>query len=703
MMMQRLIFSFLLFSGTLAARSQAPSPLPQNAALVNTTSSPHAALHSVNMGEVQWTRGFWADRFAVCRDSMIPHLWRIYHDPQISHAFTNFEIAAGLDTGSHVGPPFHDGDFYKLLEGVAAVYAITKDKHLDTLMDQAIDVIARCQRPDGYIHTPAIIEERRHPGQTTAFEDRLNFETYNMGHLMTAACVHYRATGKTTLLQVAIKAADYLAAFYRRSSPELARNAICPSHYMGIVELYRTTRNPVYLQLAANLIDIRGLVTNGTDDNQDRTPFRSQTIAMGHAVRANYLYAGVADLVAETGNDSLWHNLDQIWADVTNRKMYITGGCGALYDGVSPDATSYSPAQIQEVHQAYGRDYQLPNTTAHNETCANIGNVLWNWRMLLVTGQARYADVLEQTLYNSVLSGVSLDGDRYFYTNPLRASHAFPYDLRWSGGRKEYIGLSNCCPPNLARTMAEVSDYMYSLSSKGLWVNLYGGNTLSTHWPDQSPLRVSQQTDYPWDGKVTLTLQQAPAKAFSIFLRIPGWCNGATLTVNGQSVQSGNRSSAAVASPAVASPVSSLSPGTYAEIHRTWKPGDIITLNLPMPAVLITANPLVEETRGQVAVRRGPVVYCLESPDLGPDHSIFDIAMPLHTDLHPVAMTIGNSYLMALEGTAKWLPTSAADSGKLYHEVSKEPAKDLPVRLIPYFAWANRGPSDMTVWMDYHD
>ena len=684
--MQRwILFFLLLFSLTYGSA--------QNA-LVNTTASPHATLHSVNMGDVQWTQGFWAERFAVCRDSMIPHLWRIYHDPKISHAFTNFEIAAGLDTGSHAGPPFHDGDFYKLLEGVAAVYAITKDKHLDTLMDQAIAVIARCQRPDGYIHTPTLIEERHHPGQSTAFEDRLNFETYNMGHLMTAACVHYRATGKTTLLQVAIKAADYLAAFYRRSSPELARNAICPSHYMGIVELYRTTGNPVYLQLATNLIDIRGLVTNGTDDNQDRVPFRSQTTAMGHAVRANYLYAGVADLVAETGDDSLWNNLDQIWSDVTNRKMYITGGCGALYDGVSPDAVSYSPPQIQEVHQAYGRDYQLPNTTAHNETCANIGNLLWNWRMLLVTGQARYADVLEEALYNSVLSGVSLDGDRYFYTNPLRASRAFPYDLRWSGGRKEYIALSNCCPPNLARTMAEVSDYMYSLSPKGLWVNLYGGNTLSTHLPDKSLLRLSQQTNYPWDGKVTITLQQAPTNPFSIYLRIPGWCKGASLTVNGQPIQSANRSSV---------PASALTSGTYAEIHRSWKRGDVITLNLPMPAVLIAANPLVEETRGQVAVRRGPVVYCLESPDLDSTRSIFDISMPLNADLHAVAMTIGNSHLMALEGTAKWLSQTAADSGKLYHELSKEPAKDLPVRLIPYFAWANRGLSDMTVWIDLHD
>ena len=662
----------------------------QDKALVNTAGSRHAVLEGTDMGDVKWTTGFWADEFRVCKDSMIPHLWRTYHDKHVSGAFENFEIAAGLDTGSHAGPPFHDGDFYKLLEGMAAVYAVTRDKHLDTLMDQAIAVIAKCQKPNGYLHTPVLIEERKHPGKTTAFEDRLNFETYNLGHLMTAACVHYRATGKTTLLQVAIKAADYLAAFYQRSTPQLARNAICPSHYMGVVELYRTTHNPVYLELAKNLIDIRGLVDNGTDDNQDRVPFRSQVTAMGHAVRANYLYAGVADIVAETGDDSLWRCLDAIWKDVTDRKMYITGGCGALYDGVSPDATSYNPAQIQEIHQAYGRDYQLPNTTAHNETCANIGNMLWNWRMLLASGQAQYADVLEQALYNSVLSGVSLDGNRYFYTNPLRASRAFPSTLRWAGGRVEYITLSNCCPPNLARTIAEVADYAYSTNKQGLWVNLYGGNTLKTHLSG-GDIRLDQETDYPWDGKVVLTIREAPASAFSVFLRIPGWCRGASISVNGQIL-------AGAAGEDGHPGAASATAGTYAEIRRRWKAGDVITLNLPMSAVLVEANELVEETRGQVAVRRGPVVYCLESPDLPAGESVADVELPATVDLRPVAMTIDHRRLMALDGKALLLP---AGNGHLYRELSREPAREIPVRLIPYYAWANRGESDMTVWMRF--
>ena len=640
----------------------------------------HTVLKSINLGDVSWTEGFWADRFAIVRDSMIPGLWKTYTDPHISHAFANFEIAAGLDTGSHSGPPFHDGDFYKLLEGMAAVYAITKDRRLDSLMDKAITVIARCQRQDGYIHTPVMIKERQHPGKVTAFEDRLNFETYNMGHLMTAGCVHFRATGKKTLLNLAIKAAGYLDNFYHRTSSELARNAICPSHYMGIVELYRTTGDPKYLRLAQNLIDIRGLVDNGTDDNQDRIPFRSQTKAMGHAVRANYLYAGVADLFAETGEDSLWYCLDRIWDDVVHRKLYITGACGALYDGVSPDATSYSPTMIQQVHQAYGRAYQLPNTTAHNETCANIGNVLWNWRMLLASGKAQYADALEQSLYNSVLSGASLDGERFFYTNPLRADRSFPYDLRWSGGREPYIALSNCCPPNIGRTLAEVSGYMYCVSDSGLWVNLYGGNKLSTHFPNGSALQLTQETEYPWDGKIDFTFGQVPSKEFSVFLRIPGWCKDAMLQVNGMAV---NRE---------------LIRGEYAEVRRPWKKGDVITLTLPMPAVLIGANPMVEETRGQVAVRRGPVVYCLESPDLPQDADVLRIALPLQSIFTPAPMRIGNSTITALKTTARILP--ATDAKLLYQEISQQPPKDIPITLIPYYAWANRGPSDMTVWMD---
>ena len=652
----------------------------QNKALVNTDKSKYAKLSSVDMGNVTWTNGFWADRFKVCRDTMIPNLWRIYTDPKISHAYRNFEIAAGLDTGSHEGPPFHDGDFYKLIEAVASMYASTHDPKLDALMDKTIAVIAKVQRPDGYIHTPTIIEERKNSGKEKAFNDRLNFETYNLGHLMTAACVHYRATGKTSMLKLAVKATDYLYNFYKKASPELARNAICPSHYMGVVEMYRTTHNPKYLELAKNLINIRGLMENGTDDNQDRIPFRQQTQAMGHAVRANYLFAGAADVFAETGDTTLMHTLNLMWNDVVNRKMYITGGCGSLYDGVSPDGTSYNPVDVQKVHQAYGRDYQLPNFTAHNETCANIGNVLWNWRMLQVSGDAKYADVMELALYNSVLSGISLSGRDFLYTNPLSYSDSLPFKQRWSKDRVGYIKLSNCCPPNVVRTIAEVSDYAYSISDKGLWFNLYGGNVLATKLKDGSSIKLTQTTQYPWDGKITIQINQAPGKTASMFFRIPGWCKNATLTVNSKVIDI------------------MLSPGEYAEVKRDWKTRDRIELNLPMPVTMMEANPLVEETRNQVAVKRGPVVYCLESADLAKGQKVFNIALSSKNELKPEMISIDNSSIMSLTGKAD-LRDEAGWKNKLYKEISAPKQNAVDVRLIPYYAWGNRGHVDMETWI----
>ncbi|MVN90050.1 aceric acid hydrolase [Mucilaginibacter aquatilis] len=665
------VIALLAFTGTQA--------MAQSKALVNTSQSKYAKLGSLDMGNVAWTKGFWADRFQVCRDTMIPNLWKVYTDPNVSHAFKNFEIAAGLDTGSHSGPPFHDGDFYKLFEAVASMYTVTKDPKLDALMDKTIAVIAKAQRADGYIHTPTIIAQHNDPKNAKAFADRLNFETYNLGHLMTAGCIHYRATGKKTLLNVAIKATDYLYNFYKKASPELARNAICPSHYMGVVEMYRTTRDPKYLELSKNLIDIRGLMKDGTDDNQDRIPFRQQTKVMGHAVRANYLFAGAADVYAETGDQSIKDVLDLMWNDVVTRKMYVTGGCGALYDGVSPDGTSYQPTDVQKVHQAYGRDYQLPNFTSHNETCANIGNVLWNWRMLQATGKAQYADVMELALYNSVLSGISLNGKNFLYTNPMSFSDDLPFNQRWSKDRVPYIKLSNCCPPNVVRTIAEVSDYAYSVSDKGLYFNLYGGNALNTVLKDGSKLKLNEVTEYPWDGKVSIMLEQAPKNAYSVFLRIPGWCKGASLSINGQAVNT----------PLVT--------GEYAEVNRKWKAGDKIELNLPMPVQLLESNPLVEETRNQVAVKRGPVVYCLESADLAKGQKVFNVAIPVKNNLKPELIKIENSPIMSLTGQADLLNENSWKN-TLYREIGTNSSK-VNVRLIPYYAWGNRGHVDMATWL----
>lgn len=667
----------------------------QHKGLTNTRNSKYAVMQSADIDAVKWTNGFWKERFDVYKDTLILSMWNTLSNAELSHSYRNFEIAAGCCTGEHKGPPFHDGDFYKWFEGVASIYAQTRGKHLEQLMDEIISTIAKVQREDGYIHTPVIISEMNrgvdsHKVQTLigtletgvekAFNDRLNFETYNLGHLMMAALIHHRATGKKTLLNVAIKATDFLEHFYQTATAELARNAICPSHYMGVVEMYRETNNPRYLALAKNLIDIRGMVENGTDDNQDRVPFREQTTAMGHAVRANYLYAGVADVYAETGEAKLLENLESIWTDIVTRKMYITGACGALYDGTSPDGTFYIPDSIQKVHQSYGRAFQLPNSTAHNETCANIGNMLFNWRMLQISGDAKYADVLETALYNSVMSGVSLDGKRFFYTNPLRVANDFPYTLRWSKTREEYIAYCNCCPPNTVRTLTQAQNYAYSVAENAIYCNLYGGSEFATSFGKNKNLRITQTTDYPWDGRITLVMNETPRnQAITMHLRIPEWCDNATISINGTPQELSTPSN------------------SYVALTRVWKKGDAIELNLEMRPKLMASNPLVEETRNEIAVKRGPIVYCLEGNDIGGNKRMDQIVIPADIQLKPRTTTIDGATLTVLDGNAL-LVEEPTWEGVLYREIT-QPASSVPITLVPYFAWGNRGKDEMTVWM----
>lgn len=671
----------------------------QGGGLTDTSDSRHAVMTNTPLGAVKWTGGFWGDRFDVYSGTSLQSMWDTWCNPDVSHGFRNFEIAAGTKEGEHWGPPFHDGDMYKWLEAVAAVYAVNKDPKLDAIMDQFIEQVVKAQRADGYIHTPVIIDERNrgvdthahHKEQTVigtkvggedekgAFANRLNFETYNLGHLMMAGIVHKRATGKTTLFDAAVKATDFLCEFYETASAELARNAICPSHYMGVVEMYRETGNPRYLDLANNLINIRGLVENGTDDNQDRIPFRDQYNAMGHAVRANYLYAGVADLYAETGEEQLMKNLTSIWDDIVNRKMYVTGACGALYDGTSPDGTNYEPDSIQKVHQSYGRPYQLPNSTAHNETCANIGNMLFNWRMLEATGEAKYADIVETALYNSVLSGVSLDGKRYFYTNPLRMSDDLPYTLRWPKTREEYISCF-CCPPNTLRTICEAQNYAYTVNDSTLWCNLYGDSELRTSLGKKRPLVVTQRTGYPYDGKVVLTMVEVPKKEkLALKLRVPSWCDNATVAINGvpENVK--------------------VVPDSYITLDRTWKPGDEVTFDMEMKTKLLESNPLVEETRNHTAVKRGPLVYCLESIDIEDGKAIDDVLIPADAQFTTKDITIDGSRMTAIETEAR-LVDGGDWTGKLYREVGSADKK-VKVTLIPYFAWGNRDKAEMSVWL----
>ncbi len=660
--------------------------------LTDMSNSRQAQMKNTPMGAVKWTGGFWGDRFNMLSTTGIWDMWNTWNTPweiiddmglHGSNGFRNFEVAAGTVKGKHHGPPFHDGDMYKWLEACAAVYAITKDPKIDALMDKFIEQVALAQRNDGYIHTPVVISERNagidtHANtenaagieigkdQKHAFASRLNFETYNLGHLMTAGIIHKRVTGKTTLFDCGKKAADFLYNFLTNDAAELSRNAICPSHYMGAAEMYRETGDEKYLTLAKGLIAIRDSVTNGEDHNQDRHKFRDQYEAMGHAVRANYLYAGVADLYAETGEEQLMKNLSAIWDDIIQHKIYIMGGCGALYDGVSPDGTTYNQPSIQQIHQAYGRQFQLPQEAAHNEICAQIGMMLFSWRLFQTTADGKYIDNIENELYNGILSGISLDGKDFFYTEALRRTKEFPYIMRWPKHRQHYITCF-CCPPNTLRTLCEAQEYAYAINENTLYVNLYGQNALKT-----KDLEVEQITNYPWDGRITLTIKKAK-NLENVKLHKPDWAAEYTVKVNGEPAD--------------------------LDITRKWKKGDVIEVNFDMRPRLIEANPLVEEAKNQVAVQRGPIVYCLEGEDIEGGYRINDIAIPADIQFTEQKMTISGHEMTVLEGEAVLVNQEKWDNQTLYREIRPTNKKKVKIRLIPYYAWDNRGIQDMSLWL----
>jgi uncharacterized protein len=646
--------------------------------VVDTSASPFARINTVGMNEARWTAGFWADRFELCRTQMVPAMARLMEGTNYSQFLRNFQIAAGVAGGKSRGASFNDGDFYKFVEGASATLAITNDPALRKELDDIIAVIARAQDTNGYIDTWVQMHQRSGETNVVPFAVPEHFEMYNLGQLLTAACIHYRATGETNFLSVARKAADFLCEKFANPTPALASNLICPSHYMGIVELYRATHEPRYLELAKKFFAMRNLIKDGGDDNQDRVPFAQQDEAEGHAVRANYLYAGAADAFMETGDKNLWRPLTEIWTNMVTKKMYLTGGCGALYDGASPDG-SKDQSHITRVHQSYGRNFQLPNTTAYNETCANIGNVLWNWRMFLASGDARFMDVVELALYNSVLSGGSLDGTNFFYVNPLRVTDPMPLNLRWSRQRQPFVS-SFCCPPNFVRTIAESANYAYGKSADAVWINLYGSSSLETALTNHEEIRLRQITDYPWNGRVRIEIEKCSPETVALNLRIPGWADGARVRIND--------------GPADPSP----KPGSYFAIRRQWHPGDFIDVDLPMPVRLMEANPLVEEDLNQVAVQRGPIVYCLESPDLPPGVNISDVRIP--PDLHLTARYDRRLLdgVVVLEGRALAQPHGDWN-GKLYRELAPAELRPLNARFIPYSVWQNRGKSEMSVWL----
>jgi DUF1680 family protein len=618
---------------------------------------------------VHFNDSFWAPRIETNRRVTIPFAFQKDEETGRIH---NFERAATVLRGEELtdkkppGYPFDDSDVYKAMEGAAYALSVQPDPKLEAYLDDLIAKIGAAQEKDGYLYTTRTIDPvKPHPwaGKTRWELEKVDsHELYNLGHLYEAAVAHYQATGKRTLLDIALKSADLLT---RTFGP--GKKSIWPGHQvteMGLIKLYRVTGDQRYLDLAKFMLDSRGPDGDkgaGREYNQSHKKVVEQAEAVGHAVRATYMYSGMADVAALTGDTSYVNAIDAIWRDVVGDKLYVTGGIGSRSSG-----------------EAFGDAYELPNMSAYNETCAAVGNDFWNHRLYLLHADAKYIDVMERTLYNGLLSGVSLDGKLFFYPNPLES--------KGQHRRQPWFGVA-CCPANITRFLASLSGYVYAQQKDTLYINLFVASTADIRMDGGRQVKVIQATRYPWDGTVKITITPDKSGAFTIDVRIPGWAlNDAvpsdlyrfvdrvkepvTLNVNGQPV-----------------PIK-LEKG-YVALHRNWKRGDAIELHLPMPVRRVTANSKVSADRGRVALQRGPLVYCAEWPD-NPEGHVRNLMLPDDAELETeFRRDLLNGVTVVKSKVISFKKDAAGNVEK----------KQVDLVAIPYYAWANRGPGEMVVWL----
>lgn len=562
----------------------------------------------------------------------------------------NFGIQVGELQGEFFGEDWSDGDCYKFLEACCYIYQNTKDPQVKAIVDKYIPWIVGSQEEDGYINTQTTLNKR------VRWERPNRHELYNFGHLFTFAVTHYGATGEDTMLNVAKKAADYLWDTFSSYPKELGHFGFNPSQIMGLSDLYQVTKEEKHIKLAEVFVNMRGSVEGGTDQNQDKVPLREETTATGHAVTSTYLYAGATDVYAETGERALLDALERIYDDLTGKRMYITGG-------VCPDFVGYSE-RGNHTHESHGDEYRLPNKVAYNESCANIGAAMWCMRMLAVTGESKYGDQAEQILYNAGISGSNLELTRYFYSNPLAyrpntpIKNQAPVQYTHKATRRWHTFTCWCCPPQLFRTMAGIGRWVYGENGKETFVNLFA----NCDYTDEN-ISLSMKTNYPWDGKVEIKAEKASDSLVKI--RIPKWCKAPT--VNGEKVEA----------------------GAYASV--TVNQGDVITMDLPMEVLIMQANPHVEADRGMLCVKRGPVVYAAE----GCDNTVsLDQAY-----LNPKSDFTVNFEENLLHGVVT-ITTEVdirEESDELYYEFDEKTTKGT-LKMIPYYAWANREDTDMSIW-----
>lgn len=624
----------------------APPILPRP--VVDTSRSPYARMSAVSPESVRLTDAFWEPRMAANRDRT---LFSQFQQMEDTGRIDNFRRASGRKPDlPFQGIYFNDSDVYKWLEGAVWSLGTHPNPELQQIVETAVDEISAAQQPDGYLNTYFMYDLEGE--RWSNIKDK--HEMYMAGHFIQAAIAHKRALGNDELMRVATRLADHILETF---GPE-ARPGACGHQEieMAMVELYRETGDERYLRQAEFFIDVRGRkppVLGGSPYLQDHAPFASLEENVGHAVRMLYMNAGAADIVLETGDERLRSALDRLWDDFTQRKMYLTGGAGAHWEG-----------------EAFGAPYELPNRRAYAETCAAIAAVMWAARMLALTADAKYAGVLERALYNGVMSGLSLDGDRYFYQNPLadRGKHR----------REEWFGCA-CCPPNLARVLAELPGYFFSASEAGIYAHLYAEGEAVVPVGDNT-VTLTTRTRYPWDGDIEMAVSPDRPGGFALFLRIPDWCEQPALTVNGEPVDV------------------PLCPGTYAEVRRQWKPGDVVRLSLPMKVRAWEAHPHVESGTAKLALTRGPLVYCLEAVD-NPSMDVWDVE--LSSDASWTASDapelLNGVVTLSAEAAVRDLSGWA---GALYRPAGGgAPTHGVTVTAIPYYAWANREPGPMTVWL----
>jgi DUF1680 family protein len=622
--------------------------------------SPYAKLRNIPVHAVTITNGFWSSRRVTNLKTSIPSMERLL---EANGRMTNFLRLAKQSDAPQQGPVYSDSDVYKWLEAVGFALQSGDIPQLHAQADRIINEVVAVQEPNGYLNTYYVGDKAKDRMQPQI--QRWGHELYNIGHMIQSGIAYYRGTGDTTMLDSGRRFVDDFLLPTFGSGPE--KKAIFSGHpeiEMALIEMYRTTGNKNYLQLA-------GYILQGDDRIKVPKeayvyhfcgkPFTSRTHLEGHAVRAMYACCGATDYYMETGDQAYWKTLLTLWEDLVGTQMYVTGGVGARSDG-----------------EAFGEAYELPNSTAYGESCAAIGNMMWNWRMLMATGEAKYADVIERALYNGINSGMSLDGTLYCYRNPLGFDPSTGDRIRnpWYD--------TTCCPPNLERTFASLPGYLYSTSKDGLYVHLYENSQLDWKLQDGTPLNVVQKTNYPWGDTVDIAVSPARALAFTLYVRVPGWSNGTQVTLNGK-------------------PLSGATPGQYLAVKREWKSGDLVGLKFDMKPQVIQANHRVVEDFGRVAVQRGPLVYCLEQMDQPEGVMLHDVSFDLRKSSGDQFREefekdlLGGVLLLKHPGAAN---TASAAAKGLYRRYSSEVSstREIELKLIPYYAWANREETAMQVW-----